>query len=63
MHGQGTVLLAAGLDFKICFRSEKLPGLSRNRPLAFKKLCHHYNRLELQQKRFLKIHFGLQISF
>ena len=40
--GKELCYYSAGLDFKICFRSEKLPGLSRNRPLAFKKLCHHY---------------------
>ena len=33
---------STGLDFKIFFRSEKFPGLSRNRPPTFKKLCHHY---------------------
>ena len=40
--GKEMCYYSTGLDFKICFRSEKLPGLSRNRPLAFKKLCHHY---------------------
>ena len=40
--GKELCYYSTGLDFKICFRSEKLPGLSRNRPLAFKKLCHHY---------------------
>ena len=33
---------STGLDFDICFRSEKFSGLSTNRPLTLKKLCHHY---------------------
>ena len=61
--GKELCYYSTGLDFKIAFGPKSFQDFRETGPWPLRNYMSSLHRLELQQKRFLKIHFGLQMSF